>query len=95
MGLRFGTLGPQKNKILGVNAKINYLGGKRTSPVDQESSRKAQDVIYDYSRLYMDREDDIIFLSAAVEYRINKYTYRCCIFLCFGTVRFPNRVYLF
>lgn len=65
-------LGAQKNKILGINAKFNYLGGKRTSPVDQDLSRQAEDVIYDYSMLYEEKEKDILFLSATINYRINK-----------------------
>ncbi len=66
------SLGARKNKILGVNARINYLGGKRTTPVDQQQSVLDEDVVYDYSRLFEDREDDIIFVSGAINFRINK-----------------------
>ena len=66
------TLGTKKNKILGVNARVNYMGGKRTTPVDQELSVLAEDVVYDYSNLFEDKEKDIVFLSASVNFRINK-----------------------
>ena len=51
-------LGAQKNKILGINAKINYMGGKRTTPVDQDLSELAEDVIFDYSQLFEEKEKD-------------------------------------
>ena len=65
-------LGAQKNKILGINAKVNYMGGKRTTPVDQDLSELAEDVIFDYSQLFEEKEKDILFLSAAINFRINK-----------------------
>ncbi|MFC2114788.1 hypothetical protein ACFLRI_05515 [Bacteroidota bacterium] len=66
------TLGSQKNKILGVNARVNYLGGKRTSPIDISQSRLAESVVYDYSKLYEDRESNSSFVSATINYQVNK-----------------------
>ncbi len=66
------TLGSQHNKILGVNARVNFLGGKRTSPVDDEQSALTRDVVYDYSKLYEDQEPGTYFVSATLNYRINK-----------------------
>jgi hypothetical protein len=66
------VLGQQDNKILGVNARVNLLGGKRATPVDQDRSVLTEDVVYDYSRLFEDQEPGINFVSVAVNYRINK-----------------------
>ena len=66
------ALGRQKNQILGINGRVNYLGGKRTTPVDAFQSDIAQDVVYDYSRLYEEKESDICFVGVGINYRINK-----------------------
>ena len=66
------VVGRQKNKILGVNAKVNLFGGRRTTPVNEFESDLAQDVVYDYSRLYEDLEPDKFHVSATINYRINK-----------------------
>ena len=66
------TLGASRNKILGINAKVNYLGGKRTTPVDRDLSEQYEDVVFDYSRLYNNKESDIFFVSAGINLRINK-----------------------
>ena len=65
-------LGKESNKILGVNAKINFFGGKRTTPVNEAASDIAQDVVYDYSQLFEDKEPNKFYVSATINYRINK-----------------------
>ncbi|MBN1416907.1 MAG: TonB-dependent receptor [Bacteroidales bacterium] len=75
VNLLFGkewTLGRLDNKILGVNARVNFFGGKRATPVDYHQSVLAGEVVYDYSRLFEDKESDTYFVSAAINYRINK-----------------------
>ena len=64
--------GKQNNKIIGVNAKMNFFGGRRTTPVNDIESDLTQDVVYHYSQLYEDKEPDKIHVSATVNYRINK-----------------------
>ncbi len=66
------SLGPQNNKILGVNARVNFFGGKRTTPVNDIESDQAQDVVYYYSKLYEDKEPDKLYVGATINYRINK-----------------------
>ena len=66
------ALGRQKNKILGVNARVNFFGGKRTTPINDIESDLAQDVVYYYSQLYEDKEPDKFHVSATINYRINK-----------------------
>jgi len=65
-------IGKKNNQILGVNVRINYFGGKRTTPVDDAASLLAQDVVYQYSKLYEDKEPDKLHVNATINYRINK-----------------------
>ena len=66
------TVGKQKNKIIGINARVNYFGGKRETPVNMEESVLAEDVVYDYSRLYEEREPNKLLVSATINYQVNK-----------------------
>jgi hypothetical protein len=66
------TVGKLNNKILGVNVKVNFFGGKRATPVNDIESDIEQDVVYHYSQLYEDKEPDKLHVSATINYRINK-----------------------
>jgi len=66
------TVGKQKNKILGVNARVKFFGGRRTTPVNANQSVLEEDVIYHYSKLYEDKERDKVHVNASINYRINK-----------------------
>jgi hypothetical protein len=55
------ALGTARNKIPGVNARVNFMGGKRTTPVDADMSAISEDVVSDYSRLYKDREPAVYY----------------------------------
>jgi hypothetical protein len=66
------TVGKQKNRMLGANIRLNFFGGKRTSPINETASDLVQDVVYDTSRLFEEQEPDKFHLSATVNYRINK-----------------------
>jgi hypothetical protein len=65
-------VGKQNNKIIGVNAKVNFFGGRRATPVNDIESVLAQDVVYYYSQLYDDKEPDKFHISATINYQINK-----------------------
>jgi len=68
-------VGKQDNKIIGVNIKLNFFGGKRTTPVDDFASDLAQDVVYDYSLLFEDKDPDKFHMNATINYRKNKKNY--------------------
>ena len=59
-------------KLLGVNTKIYYNGGRRYIPVLLEESRQKGETVYDFSRAWEDRLDDIFQLNLSVSYRINR-----------------------
>ncbi|MFC1481301.1 carboxypeptidase-like regulatory domain-containing protein [Candidatus Neomarinimicrobiota bacterium] len=69
------TVGKQNNKMLGVNVRLNFFGGKRATPVNSIESDLAKDVVYDYSQLFEDRESDKYHLNITINYRINKKHY--------------------
>jgi hypothetical protein len=66
------TVGKQNNKILGVNARVNFFGGKRTTPINDIESDLTQDVVFDFSQLFEDQEKDKFHVNATINYRINK-----------------------
>lgn len=65
-------MGIQHNKILGVNVKVNFSGGKRITPINQGQSILAEDVVYYYTNLFKNREPDKLHVNATINYRINK-----------------------
>jgi hypothetical protein len=66
------TMGISQNKFLGVNARLNMMGGQRAFPLDRASSIARGDVIYDFSRPFEDQKPNIIHLNASLTCRINK-----------------------
>ena len=75
INLLFGkewALGDSKNKILGVNGRLNILGGHRTAPLDRDLSNQQGKVIFDYSKQFEDQKPNLYYLNASVNYRINK-----------------------
>ncbi len=68
-------MGKNKNNILGVNARLNMIGGERTTPILQEESNAAQRAVYDESRLFEEKDELSNFLNFTVTYRQNKKRY--------------------
>ena len=64
--------GKKKNKILGLNLKVNFFGGKRITPVNQEQSAIEEDVVYYNSELFKDKESNKFLVNVTINYRINK-----------------------
>lgn len=69
------TLGKQKNKILGVNLKMNFFGGWRTTPVNEFESNLIRDVVLYNDRLYEGKDSDRFYTGITINYRINKRNY--------------------
>jgi hypothetical protein len=66
------VFGSRQNKIFGVNLKVNFYGGRRTTSINQEQSAIVENVVFNYSKLYEEKERDKINANATVNYRINK-----------------------
>ena len=61
-----------KNKTLGFNTKVSYIGGHRFNPVDLDESIAKGYTVYDESDYYGKRADDIFIMNLAVTYRRNR-----------------------
>jgi hypothetical protein len=68
-------VGRNRNKMISANIRLNYLGGIRKEPIDEEASLFTKDVIYGETtgnRAYKNRFDDQPIVSFTLSYRINK-----------------------
>ncbi len=65
----------RKNRILGVNARLSYMGGERISPVDYVQSLLRKDVVYDESKAFENRSSASYNLDITITYRTNKKRY--------------------
>ncbi len=61
-----------KNNTIGLNGKFSMLGGDRITPVDEEATYLAQEVIYDESRAFENRKPNVYYLHFTLNYRKNK-----------------------
>ncbi len=66
------VLGRKQNKILGINGRLNVLGGQRMTPVDYNLSEDYRQIVYDYSRVFEDQKPMVYHVNASLTYRINK-----------------------
>ena len=72
------NIGKNKNKILGVNARCNYLGGNRIEPVNIPLSIQREKIIYGETaerKAFDLKFNDIPVFSFAISYRKNKPNY--------------------
>ena len=61
-----------KQKVLGLNGKVNIMGGERFTPVLEDQSIAAKRIIYDYKHLYEKRTDPTVMVNIGISYRVNK-----------------------
>jgi len=72
------NIGRDKNKLLGVNARYNYLGGNRIEPVNTTLSTQSKKVIYGETSgnlAFEEKFADIPVFSFTISYRKNKPNY--------------------
>ncbi len=65
-------VGKNKTNTMSVNGRLSFMGGDRFSPLLQEESIAADELIYDYSKAYEEQEDPATVLSLSFSYRKNK-----------------------
>lgn len=70
-GKEWTFAGTGTTRQLGLNGRINVMGGRRYTPVDDAASAAAGEVIYDESRAFSLREPLVVYGDVTVEYRIN------------------------
>ncbi len=65
-------VGNDKMNTLGVNGRFSFMGGDRYSPLLEQESIAAEELVYDYSRAFEEQEDPAAVLSLSFSYRKNK-----------------------
>jgi hypothetical protein len=65
-------LGKQKQKVLGVNLRLRYLGGEHYTPVDKVASLAQKEVVYDDSRAMQGQLSPGFASDFTISYKINK-----------------------
>ncbi|MBN2764142.1 MAG: TonB-dependent receptor [Bacteroidales bacterium] len=65
-------IGRNKSNILGLNGRLNIIGGERISPILIKESMAARREIYDENRAFEDQEAYKYYLDLTITYRINK-----------------------
>ena len=72
------VVGRDKNNILGANIRLNYLGGNRIEPIDEQASIENEEVVYAETPgkfAFKNKFDDLPILSFTISYRKNKPKY--------------------
>lgn len=64
--------GENKVRFLSVNGRINVMGGKRISPVDEQKSHAERELFYDESRAFSNSEPNVFYSDLTVELRTNR-----------------------
>jgi hypothetical protein len=62
----------KNNSVLGLNARLNYTGGERISPIDMEKTLQKKAIVYDESNAFEDQLPSRYNLDLTVTYRINR-----------------------
>lgn len=58
-------------RYFSINARLNVMGGKRISPVDETRTFNEREVYYDETRAYENQEPIVIYGDLTLEYRKN------------------------
>lgn len=67
-----------KNKIIGANVRINYLGGNRIEPINMEASMQQRDIVYGETGgnvAFSKSHEALPVISFTLSYRKNKSKY--------------------
>lgn len=62
----------EKSKILGVNAKFFYQGGRRYLPLNIDASIAQNKSVWNYKKAYENKLDNIFQINLTMSYRINR-----------------------
>lgn len=61
-----------RNRVLGVNARLNLMGGERYSPILFEKSNQMKQVVYNESQAFTEQNASSYYLDFTITYRNNK-----------------------
>jgi hypothetical protein len=61
----------QKNKVIGINAKISSLGSRRYTPINLEASMAQDETVHYEDQAFSKRGDNVFIANVAISYRID------------------------
>lgn len=61
-----------KSNAIGVNVKLFFNGGRRYIPVNLSASKEKGETVYDYSRAWDKKLDDVKQVNFSMSYRMNR-----------------------
>lgn len=61
-----------KNRVLGLNTRTSFLGGRRLMPIDLAASQLAGRSIYFESQAFEKKNDDVFSINLGIVYRIDR-----------------------
>jgi hypothetical protein len=71
-GREWGWVSAGKARSLGLNGRVNLMGGRKYSPVDVTATFMEREVVYDETRAFSSREPQVFYADLTIEYRINR-----------------------
>jgi hypothetical protein len=86
-------IGKGKNNSLGINWKFSLLGGDRISPVDNDASLIAKDVVYDETHAFSSQEPALYYLDFTASWQRNKPKHSSTWSLQFVNLLFQKEFY--
>ena len=66
------TFGPNNNKVLSVNGRAIFSGGKREAPIDVLASRQEEFTVRDFSQNFETQLDPYWRFDLGITYKVNK-----------------------
>jgi hypothetical protein len=60
------------NKVLGLNGRLNFMGGDRVSPVDMAKSIQEREIFYDETKAFSIKSPATKYIDLTITYRNNK-----------------------
>lgn len=72
LGKEFIIGQPDKGRVLNINSRFLYTGGRKYLPLDLEASQEAGYGVYNYTNPYTSRLDDIFQMNLTVSMKFNK-----------------------
>jgi selenocysteine-specific translation elongation factor len=64
-------VGANKNNVFALNLKVNYSGGRRFIPINEQASQANDEEVFDYSNAYKDRQQDYFRTDIKISYKKN------------------------
>jgi hypothetical protein len=64
-------VGANKNNVFALNLKVNYSGGRRYIPINEQASQANGEEVFDYNNAYKNRQQDYFRTDIKISYKKN------------------------